>query len=71
MFKISWATASDPHKRTFILVPNPQALFDAYWAVSGYGREDGCKPVDIKASNLDGDPVDMKEGMAAAAWKGT
>jgi len=71
MFKISWARKSDRFHRTFIVVPCVRALFDAYHIITGYGRDDGCVPIDIKVTNLDGEEVDMTNGLAEAASMGT
>lgn len=70
MFKISW-TKSYQSGRAFVLVPDAQALFDAYWVVTGYGRSDGCTPIDIVVTNLDGYVIDMSKGVAHAAGYGT
>ena len=64
MFKLAWSEHEDPNKRKFVLVPDAETLFDLYWVFTGYGRGDGCAPMDIKASNLDGDLIDMQQGLA-------
>jgi hypothetical protein len=71
MYKISWGRASDLHVRAFILVPDVHTLFDAYWVITGYGRQDGMTPLEIRVTNLDGAEVDMTKGAAAAASMGT
>lgn len=71
MYKISWARRSDKFKRTFVLVADVHALFDAYFIITGYGRDDGSTPVDVKVTNLNGDDVDMSRGLPDAASFGT
>ena len=71
MFKISWARESDPYRVTFILVPDVRALFDAYFVITRYGRKDGCKPINVTVTNLDGDVIDMTKGLNHAASFGT
>lgn len=71
MFKISWARKGDKYHRTFLLVPDVHALFDVYFVITGYGRDDGCSPVDIRVTNLDGHEVDMSKGLADVAPQGT
>jgi len=39
--------------------------------LTGYGRDDGVSPVDIKVTDLDGEEIDMKKGLAHAAANGT
>jgi hypothetical protein len=70
MFKISWNKPCSGG-RTFVLVPDVHALFDAYWVITGYGRRDGCTPIEIVVTNLDGDVIDMSKGAANAASYGT
>lgn len=71
MYKISWGRKSDKYHRTFLLVPDVHALFDVWFVVTGYGRDDGCTPIDVIVTNLDGDEVDMKKGLSEAASHGT
>jgi len=71
MYKISWGRTSDKHHRTFVIVPDVYALFDVYFVITGYGRDDGCAPVDITVTNLDGHEVDMTKGLPEAASIGT
>lgn len=71
MYKISWARASDKFHRVFVVVPDVHSLFDLYFVLTGYGRRDGCVPIDIQVTNLDGHAVDMTQGLAAAASAGT
>lgn len=71
MYKISWARKSDKFHRTFLIVPDVHALFDVYHIVTGYGLNDGCTPIDIKVTNLDGYEIDMTKGLAEAASSGT
>lgn len=66
MFKLSWGRSSDPFRITTILLPDVHSLFDAYYVVTGYGRNDGLRPVNIRATNLDGEEVDVTKGLAAA-----
>ena len=67
MYKISWARRSDRFHRTFLLVPDVRALFDVYFVVTGYGRDDGCTPIDVKVTDLDGVDVDMTRGISGVA----
>ncbi len=71
MYQISWARKSDKFARTFVIIPNVHVLFEVYHIVTGYGRDDGSSPLDIKVTNLDGDEVDMSKGLADAAAYGT
>lgn len=71
MYKISWARKNDKFHRTFVIVPDVYALFETYFIINGYGVNDGCAPIDIKVTNLDGDVVDMSKGLADAAGQGT
>jgi hypothetical protein len=71
MFKVSWARRSDKFAVTFVLLPDVRALFDFYHILTGYGRDDGCSPIDIKVTNLDGDEIDMSKGLADVAGWGT
>jgi hypothetical protein len=71
MYKISWGKKSDKYHRTFLIVPDVHALFDVYFVVTGYGRNDGCTPVDVTVTNLDGHEIDMTNGLAEAASSGT
>ncbi len=71
MFKISWGKRSDPLERRFVIVPDVYSLFDLYFVLTGYGRDDGCTPVDVKVTDLDGHEVDMSKGSLYAASQGT
>jgi len=71
MYKITWSKSSDPFHITYILVPDAYALFSAYFVITGYGRNDGCSPINIKVTNLDGYEIDMSKGLANAASSGT
>jgi hypothetical protein len=71
MYKLSWARINDRFHRTFVVVPDVHALFELYHVVQGYGMEDGCVPVEVKVTNLDGDEVDMTKGLAEVAGQGT
>lgn len=69
MYKIAWGRRSDKYHKTFLVVPDVHALFDVYFVITGYGRDDGCTPVDVVVTNLDGCEIDMTKGIAhAAAW---
>lgn len=71
MFKISWGRKNDKFHQTFILVPDVHSLFEIYHIINGYGTNDGITPTDIKVTNLDGEEIDMKNGLANAASYGT
>jgi hypothetical protein len=71
MYKISWGQRSDKYHRTFLIVPDVHALFDVWFVITGYGRDDGCTPVDVRVTNLDGYEVDMTKGLSEAASAGT
>jgi hypothetical protein len=71
MFKISFGRKNDKFHTTFLLVPDVQALFNVYFVITGYGRDDGCTPVDVKVTNLDGDEIDMTKGLINVASRGT
>jgi hypothetical protein len=71
MYKISWARPGDRFYRTFVVVPDVNSLFDVYHLITGYGRNDGCAPVDVIATNLDGHEIDMTAGLSQAAAYGT
>lgn len=71
MYKISWARKSDRFARQFVLAPDVHALLAIHWIITGYGRNDGASPVDIKVTDLDGNEVDMTKGLADAAGQGT
>jgi hypothetical protein len=71
MYKVSWARSSDPHGQYFVLCPDVWALYAFYHVLTNYGAKDGCIPVRIKVTNLDGDAVDVSKGLADAAGQGS
>lgn len=71
MYKISWAKKSDKFSIKFILVPDVHTLFDIYHIITGYGRKDGCVPIDIKVTNLNGEVIDMSKGLNHVAGYGS
>lgn len=71
MYKISWNKKSDKFYEMFVIVPNVDALYEAWWIITGYGREDGAKPGQVTVTNLDGEEIDMSKGKADAACYGT
>lgn len=71
MFKITWGKRSDRFSRSCIICPDVEALFDAWFVITGYGRDDGCTPINVEVSNLDGVLIDMTKGLADAAGRGT
>lgn len=71
MYKISWEEKTGDRAFKFVLVPDVETLFSMYHILTGYGRGDGCTPVNIQCTNLDGVAVDMKSGMQDAAAFGT
>lgn len=71
MYKITWTRSSDKYHKTFLLVPDVYALFEVYFIITGYGRNDGCTPVEIVVTNLNGDVLDMSKGLPYVASRGT
>lgn len=47
MYKITWSEKSDRHIKNITLVPDADSLFALYWVLTGYGRGDGCQPLEI------------------------
>ncbi len=72
MFKIScWGKRSDPLERTIRYRPRCFSFLICIFVLTGYGRDDGCTPVDVKVTDLDGHEVDMSKGSLYAASQGT
>lgn len=71
MYKISWGRKNDKFYQTFLVVQDVHTLFEIYHVITGYGRDDGCVPVNVLVTNLDGFEVDMSKGLAAVASCGT
>lgn len=67
MFKITWGKSSDEFDRVYIIAPDAKSLFAIWFVITGYGRNDGCTPVNVRVTNLDGVEVDMSRGLACAA----
>ena len=69
MFKIEWFWSDG--LSSFALVPDIYAAFALHWVITGYGRDDGFKPLRVLVTNLDGEVVDMSGGVRAVAGRGT
>jgi hypothetical protein len=66
MYKIVWSLVHDPHQTVFILVPDAETLYEAYYALSN-----STKVGKLVVTNLHGDTIDMKEGISIVASQGT
>jgi hypothetical protein len=71
MYKITWGMESDKFQTNFILCPDYQSVFNAWWIITGYGRRDRLTPVDVVVSDLEGNVVDMTKGIHSVASYGT
>ena len=57
MYRITW-TYRDKYVEHFAIVASVEDLHAIYWALTGYGREDGCVPTNIKCWDLEGNLLD-------------
>ncbi len=68
MFRITWKQGWEDCSA---IVSNAEMLWALYWALTGYGRHDGCKPSAVKCWDLQGNELPMSEGIAAIAARGS
>lgn len=66
MYKITWSLPHDPFQTVLILVPDVHTLFEVYYALTN-----STKVGKIFVSNLSGDVMNMKEGLANVATQGS
>jgi hypothetical protein len=66
MYKITWSLPHDPFQIVLILVPDVHTLFEVYYVLTN-----STKVGNIIVSNLSGDVMNMKEGLANVAYQGT
>lgn len=66
MYKIQWSLPHDEHQRVFILVPDVHTLYEVYYVLR---KSD--QVTNLVVSNLSGDVMNMKEGLANVATQGT
>jgi len=58
-------------RRQYRGIQSSKLTFDVWFVITGYGKDDGCTPVDVKVTNLDGDEIDMTKGILEAISNGT
>jgi hypothetical protein len=63
MFRVSWAMVGDPKKRHYVLAENRKTVFLIVFSFEGYGRNDGCKPIDIKVHDIEGRELNVNSGI--------
>lgn len=66
MYKIQWSLPHDEHQKVFVLVPDVYTLYEVWHALT---KSD--QVTHLVVSNLSGDVMNMKEGLANVATQGT
>lgn len=54
-----------------MLCPDAESCMATWYMLTGYGRDDGSAPTDIRVTNLDGDLIEPKRGLAEMYAMGT